>query len=177
MAGRRGRDTHIAGIVSFIFWLLVKLIFADSRVWSGDNDEDDDDRYHIRRVWWTLIHSSPARCEVFKLRRGKSLTANRELAPLNEVMRRVYLPEKAKKKLDFKAEQINTLKCGSEVWRTCSICLLSAVARTSSSWSQRGESNPPHFLSITGSITVYNCLFIALTWLRYQHNFTSKAPA
>lgn len=50
MAGRRGRDTHIAEIVSFIFWLLVKLIFADSRVWSGDNDEDDDDRYHIRRV-------------------------------------------------------------------------------------------------------------------------------
>lgn len=50
MAGRRGQDTHIAGIVSFIFWLLVKYkIFADSRVCSGDDDEDDDDRYHIRR--------------------------------------------------------------------------------------------------------------------------------
>lgn len=50
MAGRKGQDTYIAGTVSFIFWLLVKLILADSRVWSCDNDEDDDDRYHFRRV-------------------------------------------------------------------------------------------------------------------------------
>lgn len=49
MAGRR-QDTHISGMVSFIFWLLVKLIFADSRVWSGVDDEEYDDRYHIRRV-------------------------------------------------------------------------------------------------------------------------------
>lgn len=48
MAGRRGQHTHIAGRVDFIFLLLVKLIFADSRV--GSIDEDDDDRYHIRRV-------------------------------------------------------------------------------------------------------------------------------
>lgn len=50
MTGRKGQDTYIAGTVSFIFWLLVKLIFADSRVWSCHNDEDDDDRYHFRRV-------------------------------------------------------------------------------------------------------------------------------
>lgn len=45
MAGRRGQDTDVARIDSFVLCLLVKLIFADSRVWSSDNDEDDDDRY------------------------------------------------------------------------------------------------------------------------------------
>lgn len=47
--------------------------------------------------------------------REESLIANCDLAPKNEAMRRVYLPEKAKKKVYVKAALINSLKYDSEV--------------------------------------------------------------
>lgn len=52
--------------------------------------------------------------------REESLIANCDLAPKNEAMRRVYLPEKAKKKVyvlrvRVKAELINSLEYDSEV--------------------------------------------------------------